>query len=189
MLRPFTKHPFTTLAPSKLISKRTFTIKSQPYSHTPINTAIPSCTLALKTHHPAIFSPAHISHHAFTRTFKVYSLYPQLPIATHTALAYFSFPKTNGLSNATSYYAALPLSPNFSYQDLECEVRDVLRESCRFALQRRGSAGKGGNEVGAGDMKEKEEMGKLKLDILVVWQGVRIGKMGRVADGNEGRRK
>ncbi|TGO28070.1 hypothetical protein BPAE_0032g00120 [Botrytis paeoniae] len=180
MLRPLIKQPFTTLTPSKRISKRTFTIKSQPSSHTPIITTIPSRTLTFKERRPTIFSPAHIPNHAFARTFKVYSLYPQLPVATTTALAYFSFPKVNGLSNATSYYAALPLSPDFSYQDLECEIRDKLRESCRFAIRRWGSGVKQGNDaedaVGTGDMEgKKEEMGKLKLDITVIWQGVRIG--------------
>ncbi|TGO55341.1 hypothetical protein BCON_0093g00130 [Botryotinia convoluta] len=93
MLWPLTKQPFTTLTPSKCISKRTFTIKSQPSSHTPSITTIPSRTLTLKTLRPALFFPAHISNHAFTRTFKVYCLYPQLPVATNTALAYFSFPR------------------------------------------------------------------------------------------------
>ncbi|KAF7894149.1 hypothetical protein EAF00_007663 [Botryotinia globosa] len=191
MLRPLTKQPFSTLTPSKCIPKRTFTIKSQPFSPKPFGTTISSHTLTCKPHHPAIFSPAQISNHAFIRTFKVYSLYPQLPVATTTALAYFSFPKVNSISNTTSYFAALPLSPIFSYQDLECEVRDILRESCRVAMRRRDSGEKGENNtehaIGTEDMerKQEEEMRKLKLDITVVWQGVRIGNVGSVSDGNE----
>ncbi|KAF7959531.1 hypothetical protein EAE96_001147 [Botrytis aclada] len=190
MLRPLTKQPRTTLTPCKHISKRTFTIKSQPSLHPPIGSNISSRNLPSKEHRP-IISPAHIPNHAFTRPFKVYSLYPQLPIATTTALAYFSFPEEKGVVNAASYYAALPLSPNFSYRDLECEVRGALRESCRFAMRRRNRE-KGENEtkdvVGAEDMerKEEEEMGKLKLDIMVVWQGVKIGNGGKEPDGNEG---
>ncbi|KAF7934751.1 uncharacterized protein EAE98_002796 [Botrytis deweyae] len=192
MFRPIMKQPFTTLTPSTQIFKRAFTIKSQPSPHTPIIPTNSSRTLTLKRHHPAIFSSTRVSNHAFTRTFKVYSLYPQLPVATTTALAYFSFPKGKSISNATSYYAALPLSPKFSYQDLECEVRDALRESCRLAMRRRGSGEKGENNaedvVEAGDMKgeKEEEMGKLKFDITVVWQGVNIGNVGSVSGKDEG---
>ncbi|TGO36031.1 hypothetical protein BHYA_0137g00120 [Botrytis hyacinthi] len=192
MLRPLMKQPFTALTPSKCVFKRTFTIKSQPSSEKLFGTTITSRTLTFKAHYPEIFSPTHTSNHASIRTFKVYSLYPQLPVATTTALAYFIFPKVNIVPNATSYFAALPLSPNFSYQDLECEVRYILRESCRFAMWRRGSGEKGEKNaedvVGAGDMEgnKEEEVGKLKLDITVVWQGVKIGHVGSVSDGNEG---
>ncbi|KAF5867963.1 uncharacterized protein Bfra_007158 [Botrytis fragariae] len=164
MLRSFVKQPFTTLTPSKCISKRNFTIKSPPSSQNPISTTISSRTFNSKECRRAMFFPAHTSNHAFTRTFKVYSLYSQLPVATTKAPAYLSIPKVNGISTPTSYYAALPLSLNFSYRDLECEVRDVLREPCRLAIQRRDSRGKDGDMAG----KKKEEMGRLKLDITII---------------------
>ncbi|KAK6603396.1 hypothetical protein H4I96_06164 [Botrytis cinerea] len=176
MFRPVMKQSFTTLTPPKSIPKRAFTISSQSYSHTPMGARILSPTLTFKGHRPAPFCPASISNHAFARTFKVYSLYPQLPVATTMALAYFSFPKVNGISNTMSYYAALPLSTNFSYQNLECEW------------------GKDGNEaeaaavVGTGDIErnKEEEMRRLKLDITVIWQEVRIGNVGSVSEGSEG---
>ncbi|TEY71486.1 hypothetical protein BOTCAL_0092g00200 [Botryotinia calthae] len=193
MLRPLLKQSFTIPTPPKGISKRTFTITSRQSSHTPIGTTIPSRNLTFKAHRPAPFYPARISNHAFTRTFKVYPLYPQLPVATTMALAYFSFPKVNGVSNATSYYAALPLSTNFSYQNLECEVRCALRESCRMAMQTQDRGEKDVNEaeaaaaVGTGDIErnKEEEMRKLKLDITVVWQEVKIGNLWSGPEGNE----
>ncbi|KAM0125032.1 hypothetical protein ACHAP3_010004 [Botrytis cinerea] len=194
MFRPVMKQSFTTLTPPKSIPKRAFTISSQSYSHTPMGARILSPTLTFKGHRPAPICPASISNHAFARTFKVYSLYPQLPVATTMALAYFSFPKANGISNTMSYYAALPLSTNFSYQNLECEVRCALRESFRMAMWIRDSGGKDGNEaeaaaaVGTGDIErnKEEEMRRLKLDITVIWQEVRIGNVGSVSEGSEG---
>ncbi|KAF7926687.1 uncharacterized protein EAE97_010196 [Botrytis byssoidea] len=57
-------------------------------------------------------------------------------------------------------------------------------------MRRRDSGEKGENNaedvIGTEDMEGKqEEMRKLKLDITVVWQGVRIGNIGSVSDKNE----
>lgn len=59
-------------------------------------------------------------------------------------------------------------------------------------MRRRDSGEKGENKAqdtaGAVDIQEnkEEEMAKLKLDITVIWQGVRIENVGSVSGGNEG---